>query len=54
MRKFAALLVSFSCLSLAGAAQTAAAPAPIPVKVVIVATFEQGADTGDKPGEFQF
>ncbi len=23
-------------------------------KVIIVATFEVGADTGDKPGEFQF
>ena len=27
---------------------------PIPVKVVIVTTFEVGADTGDKPGEFQY
>ena len=27
---------------------------PIEVKVVIVTTFEVGADTGDKPGEFQF
>jgi purine nucleoside permease len=26
---------------------------PIEVKVVVVATFEIGADTGDKPGEFQ-
>jgi purine nucleoside permease len=26
----------------------------IPVKVVVVATFEIGADTGDVPGEFQF
>jgi purine nucleoside permease len=32
------------------AAQTAA---PIPVKVVVVAMFELGADTGDRPGEFQ-
>ena len=32
----------------------AAAPAPMAVKVVIVATFEVGADTGDKPGEFQY
>lgn len=28
--------------------------APIKVKVVVVTTFEDGADTGDKPGEFQF
>jgi purine nucleoside permease len=27
---------------------------PIEVKVVVVTTFEIGADTGDKPGEFQF
>ena len=27
---------------------------PIPVKVVIVAMFEQGADTGDMPGELQY
>ncbi len=31
-----------------------ATPAPIPVKVVVVAMFEVGEDTGDKPGEFQF
>ncbi|MHC0612328.1 purine nucleoside permease [Komagataeibacter oboediens] len=30
-----------------------AADAPWPVKVVIVTTFENGADTGDKPGELQ-
>jgi purine nucleoside permease len=27
--------------------------APIPIKVVILTTFETGADTGDRPGEFQ-
>jgi len=27
---------------------------PIPVKVVVVAMFEQGADTGDLPGELQY
>ena len=31
-----------------------AQPAPIPVKVVIVAMFEVGEDTGDKPGELQY
>lgn len=31
-----------------------AATAPIPVKVVVVAMFEVGEDTGDKPGEFQY
>jgi purine nucleoside permease len=27
---------------------------PIPVRVVIVTMFEIGADTGDRPGEFQY
>ena len=27
---------------------------PIPIKVVVVAMFESGADTGDRPGEFQY
>ena len=27
---------------------------PRPVKVVVVAMFEIGEDTGDRPGEFQF
>jgi purine nucleoside permease len=32
----------------------AAKPRPIPVKVVVVTTFEMGADTGDQPGELQY
>ncbi len=32
----------------------AAKPRPIPVRVVVVAMFEQGADTGDAPGELQY
>jgi purine nucleoside permease len=32
----------------------AKAETPIPVKVVVVAMYEQGADTGDAPGEFQY
>ena len=44
-----------SLLLLAAVAGTAAAkPRPIPVKVVVVAMFEVGADTGDKPGELQY
>src|SRR5271156_6704489 len=27
---------------------------PIPVKIVVVTMFEQGADTGDQPGELQY
>jgi purine nucleoside permease len=30
------------------------APPPIPVKVVVVAMFELGEDTGDRPGELQY
>ena len=33
---------------------TARAAEPIRPKVIVVATFETGADTGDTPGEFQF
>jgi purine nucleoside permease len=42
--------------SLISAAQSApkTASAPIAVKVVVVAMFEQGADTGDAPGELQY
>jgi purine nucleoside permease len=55
MRPLASLLVSLTCLFLAATASAQSAPpAPIPVKVVIVTTFESGADTGDQPGEFQF
>lgn len=32
----------------------AAKDKPIPVKVVVVAMFEQGADTSDRPGELQY
>lgn len=34
-------------------AQKAPATKPIPIKVVVVAMFEVGEDTGDKPGEYQ-
>jgi purine nucleoside permease len=44
-----------SLLLLAAIAHAVAAkPRPIPVKVVVVAMFEQGADTGDAPGELQY
>ncbi|MBS0396184.1 MAG: purine nucleoside permease, partial [Proteobacteria bacterium] len=39
---------------LAAATATAAPTARVPVRVVVVTTFEIGADTGDTPGEFQF
>jgi purine nucleoside permease len=42
-----------ACAILAGAPLTRAAE-PIRPKVIVVATFEVGADTGDTPGEFQF
>ncbi|MFM8619920.1 MAG: purine nucleoside permease, partial [Opitutaceae bacterium] len=41
-------------LRLVLAAPATRAAEPICPKVVVVATFEIGADSGDKPGEFQF
>ncbi len=42
----------FALIAAASIAQPA--PAPIPVKVIIVAMFEVGADSGDRPGELQY
>ncbi len=39
-----------AALAVAASAQSQ----PIPVKVVVVTTFEVGADTGDRPGELQY
>jgi len=51
-------LILLGCCANPVFAQSAAAPpassGPIPVKVVVVAMFEQGEDTGDAPGEYQF
>jgi purine nucleoside permease len=38
-------------VALCASAQTAA---PIEIKVVVIGMFEQGADTGDAPGEYQY
>jgi purine nucleoside permease len=46
-------LLLFAIFSI-GALPSAWAAKPIQPKVVVVATFEVGADTGDKPGEFQY
>jgi purine nucleoside permease len=45
---------SYCCLSAALALSASAQSPLIPVKVVIVTTFEVGADTGDRPGELQY
>ena len=49
-------VMAFSrCLLLLALSATALSAADlIRPKVIIVATFEVGADTGDKPGEFQY
>jgi len=47
------ILSSLLCL-IAFSAFSFAQPRPIPVKVVVVAMFEVGEDTGDKPGELQY
>jgi purine nucleoside permease len=43
-----------SLLLLICAASLSAQTRPIPVKVVVLAMFEQGNDTGDAPGEYQY
>ena len=50
MRLFATLLLLATAAC--GPAQTV--PKPIEIKVVVIAMFEQGADTGDIPGEYQY
>lgn len=52
MKSLLSLFLPFVlAMALPTLAQTATRP--IPVKVVVVTTFEVGADTGDKPGELQ-
>ncbi len=48
-RVFASLLLAAAFTNVHAVSQR-----PIPVKVVVVAMFEQGADTGDAPGELQY
>jgi purine nucleoside permease len=50
MRLFSVLLL----LALPTCALAQPAPKPIEIKVVVLAMFEQGEDTGDRPGEFQY
>ena len=49
-----ARIFTFLFLMAATATVASAKPHPIPVRVVVVAMFEQGADTGDAPGELQY
>lgn len=50
MRHLLVLVISVLALG----CPLAAGAAPIPIKVVVLTTFESGADAGDRPGEFQF
>jgi purine nucleoside permease len=50
MRLSATLLL----LATAACASAQTASKPIEIKVVVIAMFEQGADTGDVPGEYQY
>jgi purine nucleoside permease len=45
-------LILLSLLALTASAEPLASP--IPIKIVVIATFEIGADTGDIPGELQY
>ena len=49
-RLFALLLFATATCACA----RATAPKPIEIKVVVLSMFEQGADTGDVPGEYQY
>jgi len=44
-----ASILALAVLSSLGAGET-----PVPVRAVVVANFENGADSGDAPGEYQF
>jgi purine nucleoside permease len=48
------LLFIFAFAAPAPALRAQTETKPWPVRIVILATFERGADTGDQPGEFQF
>jgi purine nucleoside permease len=49
-----ASLAALVVLALAGPPAVRASAPPIRPKIVILTTFEDGADTGDKPGELQY
>jgi purine nucleoside permease len=50
LRVAAVLLLVFGTAAAVAPGQVA----PLPIRVVVVTTFEIGADTGDVPGEFQY
>lgn len=55
MRLLCSVLLLATASSLPAQVSPAPAPAkPIEIKVVVLAMFEQGADTGDAPGEYQY
>jgi purine nucleoside permease len=48
-------LIAFFLVAVSSCAVAQAAPhKPIEIKVLVIAMFEQGADTGDAPGEYQY
>jgi purine nucleoside permease len=51
---FGAAVSLGTAVSLASAGAEPASPAPTAVRMVVIANFENGADIGDKPGEYQF
>ncbi|MGR4862643.1 purine nucleoside permease [Caulobacter sp. LARHSG274] len=53
LRMVMALAIGLGLGSSLGGIASARAAGPLPIKVVIVTTFEIGADTGDVAGEFQ-
>jgi purine nucleoside permease len=54
MRPFIALLLLATAACACGQAPGVPPQRPIEIKVVVINMFEQGADTGDAPGEYQY
>jgi purine nucleoside permease len=48
------LLAIANCACVLSSSGQAAEPQKIEIKVVVISMFEQGADTGDAPGEYQY
>jgi len=54
MNKYISLLSILTILAACQPQPGQNVPSKLPIKVVVVTMFEQGEDTGDRPGEFQY
>src|SRR5207245_5427656 len=53
LKRFILILIVVAISPIHLFAQATSSSKPIPIKVVVVAMFERGEDTGDRPGEYQ-